>query len=320
MKTLSKIFAACIAAVCFSSVLPATADAQNLSGTYLYAQRDTCDLFFDVYEPTEGSELTFEGKPKPTLLFVYGGGFVGGFRSNERYHPWFKILNDNGYKIITIDYRLGLKGVPMKFTLIGKIKTAKNTVKAVEMGAEDLFSAVNYIIDNAETLEVDPENIVLVGNSSGAIISLGAEKFICNGEEIASVLPEGFNFKGLISFAGAIVDDDGTPKYKKEPCPTLFMHGTTDTTVQYGKIQVFKLGMWGSNVLDDIFEKNEYNYSIYRFKDHAHDIADNYVALWPFQSYFLQNNVMKGQRCIIDAYIDDPNIPSWQAATLDSLY
>ena len=154
MKTLTKILLALAAAACLSSALSAPADAQNLSGTYLYAQRDTCDLFFDVYEPTEGSEITFEGKPKPTLLFVYGGGFVGGFRSNERYHPWFKILNDNGYKIITIDYRLGLKGVPMKFTLIGKIKTAKNTVKAVEMGVEDLFSAVNYIIANAETLEV----------------------------------------------------------------------------------------------------------------------------------------------------------------------
>ncbi len=316
-KTLTAIVAV-VVMICLSDVF--SASAQNLSGTYLYAQRDTCDLFFDVYEPTEGSELTFEGMPKPTLLFVYGGGFVGGFRSNERYFPWFKILNDNGYKVITIDYRLGLKGVPMNFSLIGKIKTAKNTVKAVEMGAEDLFSAVNYIFENAEALEVDPQNIVLVGNSSGAIISLGAEKFICNGEKIASVLPAGYNFKGLISFAGAIVDDDGSPKYKAAPCPTLLMHGTADSTVQYNKTAVFKLGMWGSNVLDDVFEKNGYNYSIYRFKDHAHDIADNYVALWPYQKYFLENNIIKGQRCIIDASIDDPNIPSWEAATLDSLY
>ena len=281
-----KLILATISAILFSGIFTVSADAQNLSGTYMFAKRDTCNLFFDVYDPTPGSETTFEGIQKPTLLFVYGGGFVGGFRSNERYFPWFKILNDNGYKLITIDYRLGLKGVPMSFSLIGKIKTAKNTVKAVEIGAEDLFSAVNFIVENAGTLGVDPKNIVLVGNSSGAIISLGAENFICT----------------------------------KEPCPTIFMHGTADGTVQYRKTQVFKLGMWGTDILAGIFKKNGYNYCVYRFHEHKHDIADNYAALWPYQKYFLEQNIMLGRRCIIDAYIDDPSVPSWEAATLDSLY
>jgi len=297
-----------------------TLRAQNLTGTYMFAQRDTCDLYFDVYDPVPGAETTFEGVEKPTLLFVYGGGFVGGFRSNPRYFEWFNLLNEEGYRVITIDYRLGLKGVPMSFSPIGLIKTAKNTVKAVEMGAEDLFSAVNYILSNSEALGVDPENIVLVGNSSGAIISLGAENFICNGEPIAKVLPEGFNFKGLISFAGAVVDDNGTPKYAKTPCPTLLMHGTDDTTVQYNKTQVLKLGMWGTNVLAGIFAKNGYNYSVYRFVGHQHDIADNFVPLWRYQKEFLEKNVMKGMKNVVDATVNDPTIPSWEAATLDSLY
>ncbi len=312
-----KFFIAALAAFLFAA---SGLSAQNLAGTYMYAQRDTCDLFFDVYDPVPGAETTFEGVQKPTLLFVYGGGFVGGFRSNERYFPWFKILNENGYKIITIDYRLGLKGIPMNFGPIGQIQTAKNTIKAEYMGVEDLFSAVNYIIANAATLGVDPANIVLVGNSSGAIISLAAEQAICNGMEIASVLPEGFNFKGLISFAGAIVGDQGTPSYKKAPCPTLFFHGTADGTVQYRKTQVLKLGMWGTDVLDDIYRKNGYQFCVYRFHEHAHDIADNYAALWPFQMYFLEQNIMLGKNVYIDAYIDDPNIPKWEAATLDSLY
>jgi len=309
-----------LAAFLAASLCPAGLSAQNLAGTYKYAQRDTCDLYFDVYDPVPGSETTFEGKAKPTLLFVYGGGFVGGFRSNERYFPWFKILNEHGYKVITIDYRLGLKGVEMKFNISGLIQTAKNTIKAQDMGVEDLFSAVNYIHDNAEALGVDPKNIVLVGNSSGAIISLAAEYYICNREPVALTLPDGFNFKGLIAFAGAIVGNEGKPKYQSEPCPTLMMHGTVDSTVQYNKTQVLKLGMWGSNVLDDIFAENKFNYSVYRFVDHSHDIADNYVALWPFQSYFLEQNVISGRRCIIDATIDDPTIPKWEAATLDSLY
>ena len=161
---------------------------------------------------------------------------------------------------------------------------------------------------------------MLVGNSSGAIISLAAELSICNGDEYAKILPEGFNFKGLISFAGAIVGDQGVPRYKKAPCPTLFLHGTADGTVQYDKTQVLKLGMWGTNVLDDIYRANGYPFCVYRFHDHAHDIADNFVALWPFQKYFLEQNVVLGNNVFIDAYIDDPAIPKWEAATLDSLY
>ena len=164
-----QLLTAVLAFACLVSV-----SAQGPTGTYLYAQRDTCRLFFDVYEPAPEAETVLEGHEKPTLLFVYGGGFIGGYRSNERYMPWFKILNDNGYRVITIDYRLGLKGVKMDFSIKGRIQTAKNTIKAEYMGVEDLFSAVNYIFDNREALGVDPENIVLVGNSSGAIISLAA--------------------------------------------------------------------------------------------------------------------------------------------------
>ena len=98
------------------------------------------------------------------------------------------------------------------------------------------------------------------------------------------------------------------------------MHGTADGTVQYHKTQVLKLGMWGSDVLAEIYAKEGFEYCIYRYHEHAHDIADNYVALWPVQQEFLEKNIIKGLRRIVDAYIDDPTIPSWEAATLDSLY
>lgn len=297
-----------------------SAGAQNLTGTYMYAQRDTCDLYLDVYDPVPDAELTHKSITKPTLLFVHGGGFVGGYRSSERYFPWFKTLNENGYKVITIDYRFGLKGVKMDFGPIGQIKTALNTIKAEYMGVEDLFSAVEYIIANQDALGIDPENIVLAGNSSGAIVSLAAELSICNQDPYAAVLPEGFNFKGLISFAGAIVGKHGTPKYKRAPCPTLLMHGTADNTVQYRKTQVLNLGLWGTDVLAALYKKNGYPYCVYRYHEHQHDIADNYFALWPVQKEFLEKNIMEGWLRIVDVYVDDPSVPRWEAATLDSLY
>ena len=79
-------------------------------GTYVYEKRDTCDLFMDVYDPADGSEETFMGHRKPTIIFMFGGGFVGGQRDNQSYNSWFRQLTENGYRVISIDYRLGLKG------------------------------------------------------------------------------------------------------------------------------------------------------------------------------------------------------------------
>ena len=31
-------------------------------GTYMFVQRDTCDLYLDLYKPAKGSETTFNGK------------------------------------------------------------------------------------------------------------------------------------------------------------------------------------------------------------------------------------------------------------------
>ena len=77
------------------------------SGEYLFAQRDTCQLFLSVYEPSDESVTTINGKPKPTILFVFGGGFIMGDRNAVDYLPWFRLYNENGYRVITIDYRLG---------------------------------------------------------------------------------------------------------------------------------------------------------------------------------------------------------------------
>ncbi len=309
-----------LAALVGAALLGGRTFAQEPDGTYLFAHRDTCDLFMDVYEAAPGSETTLDGKAKPTLLFVFGGGFIGGARNEPWYFPWFKRMGEAGYRVISIDYRLGLKGVKMDFSPFGRIKTAKNTIKAEYMGVEDLFSAVSYICENAEALGVDPANIVLMGSSAGAIISLAAEQSICNADSWAAALPEGFNFAGVISYAGAIVGEEGVPRYKTPPCPTLFFHGTADDLVQYDKTQVMKLGMWGSNVLADVFRKNGYPHCIYRFRDHAHDIAANFMALWPYQQYFLEQNVIAGKDVCIDALIDDPNVPKWETFTLKTLY
>ena len=294
--------------------------AQNLAGTYAFATRDTCELYLDIYDPSPGSETTFEGHAKPTILYVFGGGFFMGSRSAQGHLPWFKLLNDNGYKVVTIDYRLGLKGVEMKFNLLQLTGTAKKTKHAVDLGVEDLFSAVRYICDHAGELDIDPQHIVIAGSSAGAMIALSAEYEICNGSVRTPVLPEGFNFAGVMSFAGAIMSSEGKPVYKNVPCPQLLMHGTKDRIVQYSKLHVGRWGLFGTSSLAGILQKKGAVAQILRYLDHGHDISAHMAGLWPEEKRFLEETIMLGKPVRIDAMIDDPSLAKGWTMPAKALY
>ncbi len=67
--------------VCLILMLLALGLSARAQETFLYATRDTCDLFMDVYYPPEDAPDSLEGRQKPAILFVFGGGFVTGQRS-----------------------------------------------------------------------------------------------------------------------------------------------------------------------------------------------------------------------------------------------
>ena len=294
------------------ALLPLSLNAQQ---TYLVAHRDTCDLYMDVYQPVTDTVA------RPTILYVFGGGFVTGRRDDPYVLPWFKLLNENGYRVVSVDYRLGLKGVPMKFDLFHLIQSAKYTKKAVDMGVEDVFASVRYLADNAEELGVDMDNIVIAGSSAGAMISLSCELEACNRTERAGVLPEGFHFAGVISFAGAIMSDTGKPSYRRTPCPQLLIHGTKDGAVAYGKMGFARWGMFGSSFLvDKVLKPAGFEYQIYRYVGHSHDMAANMMANWPEEKRFLEISVMGRQRLVIDSTLEDHVMPSWESVTLDDIY
>ena len=273
------------------------------NATYMFERRDTCDLYMDIYNPAKGSNTEFEGQQKPTIMFMFGGGFIRGTRDDQSYNSWFKMLTDNGYRVISIDYRLGLKGSD-------KVGIAQVNVldKAIHMAVEDLFSATNFIIDNAEQLSVDPSNIVISGSSAGAITVMQAEYEIANSTVYASVLPQGFNYAGVMSFAGAILSRKGKVKYAKEPCPTLMMHGTADKVVPYKQIAVLNLGFFGGGKLVERFKKFGYDYNMYHYMDYGHEIASAMSTTFDLQLDFLESNVIQGKKRIIEAWITDPDV------------
>lgn len=289
--------------------------------TLMFARRDTCDLFLDVYPPAEGTQTTLNGKPKPTILFVFGGGFISGRRDDPSHNPWFKILTDNGYGVVSVDYRLGLKDVDMKFDLFHLIESARYTKRAVDIGVEDVFSAIAYLAQHGDELGVDPDNLVISGSSAGAMISLSCVLETCSPTERTALLPEGFRFKGAMAFAGAVMSDSGVPVYGIAPPPQLLFHGIEDKIVNYDKMGLGRWGMFGSKFLvDKVFGPNGYVYSFYRYVGHTHDMAANFVPTWPLQESFLEDCVIGEKALVIDATVDDPAMPLWKAFTLGDLY
>jgi len=271
----------------------------------------------DVYRPSAGAETTFQGKEKPTILFVFGGGFIMGERSGAWYKPWFRTLNDNGYSVVTIDYRLGMKDYPVKKGLLGLLNAANRFYYSQQVGVEDVFSAVSYLAAN--DIGIDASNLVIAGASAGAIIALASEYEITSGN--TEGLPEGFNFKGVISFSGAIIGSKGAPHFKKAPCPVLLMHGTADKAVRYNSLSFFGKGMWGSSWLANSWAQKGYdNFCIYRYKDATHDVAGYMSYVWDTQKEFLEQNVILEKPRRIDCLVDDASLPRWGTISTDAIY
>ena len=287
--------------------------------TYRFAQRDTCSLYLDIFRAAEGSETTFQGKAKPAVMFVFGGGFVMGQRSDDFTLEWVGRLNQEGYDVITIDYRLGMKDYQVGKGLVGVFKASDRFVLSQQVGVEDVFSAVAFLAENQD-LGIDVNNLVLSGSSAGAIISLASEYNIVNGN--TKGLPAGFNFRGVMSFAGAIISNTGAPKFKSAPCPILLLHGTADKAVQYKKFSAFGRGVWGSSWLAKQFAKKGWIHCIYRFKDRTHAVAAYMNYVWPLEIDFLEQNVILGAERTVDSIVDDPTLPSWEWANIstDDIY
>ena len=283
-----------------------TARAQEI---YTFAQRDTCELKLDIYRPSEAAQ------GKPAVMFVFGGGFISGARNDKYLVDFYNKLTENGYPVVAVDYRLGMKGVKVGNGLSGAFKASKAFYHAQEVGVEDVFSAVAYLREHPE-LGIDTDNLVVAGNSAGAIISLASEYAVISGK---CDIPD-FNFKGVMSFAGAIISTSGAPKFKTQPCPILMLHGTADQAVNYKSFAAFGHGIWGSDYIARKLALKEYPHTIYRYEGRTHDIAAYMLVAWPQVLSFLQNDVEKGTPRFIDATIDDPSLPTWGNISLDDIY
>ncbi len=269
---------------------------QVYKDTLLYAVTDGEELWMDIYR---SDSITME--PRPCLLFVFGGGFKEGERDAKEYQPYFDYFASRGFAVVSIDYRLAMKGE--KAPGIFNIKPLQN---AIEMAVVDLYSATRYLIDHADVLGIDPGRIIISGSSAGAITVLQADYWKRNHNPNANLLPVDFRYAGVISFAGAIFSTNGTPSYLQPPAPTLFFHGSGDRLVPYNKTRLFHLGMFGSKAIAQKFRLERYPYQFYSMEKIGHEVAEYPIREFlPEIEQFVHDWVFDRSRLMVDIRYED---------------
>jgi acetyl esterase/lipase len=117
------------------------------------AQRDLrydeadADALLDVYYP---ASIEGTGKAQLTVVWVHGGGWIAG--SKGEVANYTRILAARGYTVVAVDYSLA-------------------PAKLYPTPILQVNSALGYLTRNAQRLHIDPERLVLAGDSAGAQIA-----------------------------------------------------------------------------------------------------------------------------------------------------
>lgn len=99
------------------------------------------DEEFDVFTPAGISGSL------PTIVWIHGGAWISG--SKENVDPYARILADRGFTVVTLDYPYG-----PEHPYPGSV--------------ESLASALGFLVDHANEYGIDPDRIVIAGDSAGS--------------------------------------------------------------------------------------------------------------------------------------------------------
>ena len=149
----------------------------------VYGYDDSTQQIMDIYLQGqftgEPNWVEVDKSPKNTLVFIHGGGWLGGDKADNPF-----VLADyleKGWVVFSLNYRMGPG-------------TAPNA-------AEDVICAMRWIADRKDDYGVDVNNIFTTGSSAGGHLSLVAglaptsqKDYVCDISDIP--------VKGIINYYG----------------------------------------------------------------------------------------------------------------------
>ena len=209
---------------------PAAPDIGNLKveRDIVFAKAGTIDMKLDVYQQAPGAT-----SKRTAIIHLFGGGFMGGNKSAGYIINDIKALAPKGYTNISANYRL-----------------AKEAFWPSQI--HDLKAAIRWTRANAGKLGIEPNRIVVAGYSAGGMLSLLAAGTNGKAEFEGDLGTPGVSSDvnasiGVYPLASAQIATMLWPQGQATPeaiaaaspttyinekfAPTIFVHGTDDTTV-----------------------------------------------------------------------------------------
>jgi acetyl esterase/lipase len=160
-------------------------------------------LRLDLFQP-EGDTRAL----RPAVIFIHGGGFAFGNRTNERANA--QAFARRGYVAVSISYRL----------------RSDNIGQAIVDAKHDAQAAVRWLRRNAETYRIDPNQIAAGGTSAGAITAVNVAN---NPEDPGTSGNPGYSSSIRAAFSNSGFGGYYTPG---DP-PIILFHGTADNIIAY---------------------------------------------------------------------------------------
>jgi len=200
---------------------------------------DTVSLKLDVYYPDPALDTA---ALRPVILYLHGGGFHAGSKSNQKGREWAISFVRRGYVFVAADYRLGWPAVD---------SCAADTslyMRAVYRATQDVRAAYRWMVEFSESWAMDTNQIVLLGTSAGsgaamfATYSVEGDLGAYLSEELGPLDGSGneyrhaFNPVAIVTKSAAL---DNLEVLSRRNIPHLMFHGTCDLTVPYTKGAIF---------------------------------------------------------------------------------
>lgn len=184
------------------------------------------ELKFDLWR--EESETT---KPRPAVVMLHGGSFMGGSKSDGKLTKIAEALAEHGYVCFVADYRL------MGDNPVAPPEESATLIQAaIHAAFVDAKTALRHVRANAETYGIDPNRIAVLGESAGAFAALAAGvsdpgDYSSDGPGLPVPVE---NNPGVNPKPNAVVDLWGSAeavadKFDSQDPPILIAHGTQDT-------------------------------------------------------------------------------------------
>ncbi|XP_053969307.1 esterase B1 isoform X1 [Anastrepha ludens] len=167
----------------WNGILDGTGPAEKPLQTYAlfrkYKGSEDC-LYLNVFTKNINPD-----KPRPVMVWIYGGGFQIGEASRDMYSPDFLMSKD--IVLVTIAYRLG----PFGFLSLDDpdVNIPGNA------GIKDQILALRWVKENIAAFGGDTNNVTIFGESAG-----GASTHIC----ILSEQSKGLIHKGIVMSGSAL--------------------------------------------------------------------------------------------------------------------